>query len=85
MNSRKLREIPRNFHPNQKSERKRQIQLAKFCEILKKRCKGIEKWQKSEIHFDNLVDLENHSKMRKNEYLIAIVAVHTAENESSKV
>ena len=37
--------------------------------------------QKSEIHFDNLVDLEK-SKMLQNEYLVAIVAVHTAENET---
>ena len=29
----------------------------------KEQCKGIEKWQKSEIHFDNLVDLERCCKM----------------------
>ena len=32
----------------------------------------------------NLVDLEK-SKMLKNDYLVAIVAVDTAENEPSKV
>ena len=34
------------------------------------------------INFDNLVDLEKPCKMS---YLVAIVAVHTAENEPSKV
>ena len=57
MNSRKFREIPINFHQNQNENDQFQQKFTKFCEILKKRCKGIEKSQKSEIHFDNLVDL----------------------------
>ena len=32
----------------------------------------------------NLVDLEKWSKIQQNEYLVAIVAVHTAENEPRK-
>ena len=63
MNSRKFREIPRKFHQNQNENDKFQQKIAKFGEILKKRCKGIEKSQKSEIHFDNLVDLEKCEKM----------------------
>ena len=68
-NTRKFCEIPRIFHQNQNENEKFQQNFAKFCEILKKRCKGIEKSQKSEkfskllIHFDNLVDLEKCEKM----------------------
>ena len=62
MNSRKFREIPRKFHQNQNENDKFQQKIANFCEILKKRCKGIEKSQKAEIHFDNLVNLEKCEK-----------------------
>ena len=40
--------------------------------------------QTSEIHFDNLVDLEKQ-KMLQNENLDAKIGVDTAENEPSKV
>ena len=56
----KIRTKTTNFNENWQK-------FAKF-QILKKRCKGIEKSQKSEIRFDNLVDLEKSSKMWKNEY-----------------
>ena len=56
---------------------------AKIVET-KNGAKALKIWKKSEIHFDNLVDLEK-SKMLQNESLVAIVAVHTAENEPSKV
>ena len=63
MNSKKFREIPRKNHQNQNENDQFQQKFAKICEILKKRCKGIEKSQKSEIHFDNLIDIEKCEKM----------------------
>ena len=63
MNSKKFREIPKKNHQNQTENDQFQQKFAKICEILKKLCKGIEKSQKSEIHFDNLVDPEKCCKI----------------------
>ena len=37
------------------------------------------------LRIANLVDLEKRGKTLQNDYLVAIVAVDTAENEPSKV
>ena len=64
----------------------REIKLNKIFET--KTGKGIEELQKVDIHFDNLVDLENSfqkcCKICQNEYLDVKIGVDTADNEPSE-